>query len=285
MDAVRGDLGGPQLARTWPEISRHMIGAFRFDAAYAAGTRTTESVYSMLTGLWPHELTFEPTVADEADNFRVLPDDDPRVLDPASWKQHHPLPVADEHRSLAGMLGDAGYRTGAAAVSLFMLPGAGMTKDFGVVDIEAYRGVRSGAIRSESFSAPALTDRLIAFIDAEPAGDRPWFAWAHYLDTHIPYDADPTRPHEAKLPAPKRYLAEIVRTDAQIGRLLQHVVDTGQWDRTVVIVTSDHGEEFRDHGGLLHGTTVYEELLWVPLLLRVPGLIGRWCPSASASST
>jgi len=273
IDAVRGDLGGPTLATTWPRITAALPGAFRFDRAHAPGTRTTESVYSMLTGRWPHELRFEPTVVDQQDHFRVLPDDDPRVLDPASWKQHHPLPVRDEHPTVAGVLEAAGHRTGAMAVSVFMLPGTGLTRDFGEVDTEVYHQLRAKRLRSESYSAAAVSDRLIAFVDGAPEDPRPFFAWAHYLDPHAPYEVDD--PSLADAPAPTRYLEEIRRTEAQIARLIEHLRDSERLDRTIVIVTSDHGEEFRDHGGLLHGTTVYQELLHVPLLLWVPGQPGR----------
>lgn len=276
IDAVRGDLGGPSLATTWPRLSAALPGAFRFDGAHAPGTRTTESVYGMLTGRWPHELSFRPTVADEHDQFRVLDDDDPRVLDPGSWRQHHPLPVLDEHPSVAAVLGRAGYRTGAVAVSLFMLPGTGVTRGFDEVDTETYRKLRAKELPGESFSAPTVADRLIAFIDAAPDDPRPFFAWAHLLDPHIPYEV--TDPALADAPAPERYLAEIRRTEAEVARVVEHLRATGRLERTIVIVTSDHGEEFRDHGGLLHGTTVYQELLHVPLLLWVPGLEGRVVP-------
>ena len=60
--------------------------------------------------------------------------------------------------------------------------------------------------------------------------------------------------------------------DSDIGRLLDHFEATGLLEETLVVVTSDHGEEFMEHGGVLHGRTHYEELMRVPLILRGPGV-------------
>jgi arylsulfatase A-like enzyme len=60
-------------------------------------------------------------------------------------------------------------------------------------------------------------------------------------------------------------------TDRWLGLLLTSLRERGLLDETIVIVTSDHGEEFWDHGGLDHGHSYYDELLRVPLMMRIPG--------------
>ncbi|HLK09774.1 MAG TPA: sulfatase [Candidatus Binatia bacterium] len=64
----------------------------------------------------------------------------------------------------------------------------------------------------------------------------------------------------------------IAYADYWIGALLDGLTDRGLLDRTVVVVTSDHGEELYDHGGVEHCRTYYEEMMHVPLIVRVPGL-------------
>jgi arylsulfatase A-like enzyme len=68
------------------------------------------------------------------------------------------------------------------------------------------------------------------------------------------------------------YDAGIRQMDDGIGRILAALRATGQLERTVVALTSDHGEEFLEHGGVLHGRTHYEEVMRVPLIAAGPGL-------------
>jgi arylsulfatase A-like enzyme len=68
------------------------------------------------------------------------------------------------------------------------------------------------------------------------------------------------------------YDAAVAAADAEVAALLDSMRGRGLLDRTVVAIVSDHGEELGEHGGLLHGRTLYEEMLRVPFLLRVPGV-------------
>jgi arylsulfatase A-like enzyme len=67
------------------------------------------------------------------------------------------------------------------------------------------------------------------------------------------------------------YDAALNDADEMVGRLLATLRETGELDQTIVVVLSDHGEEFFDHGALSHGRTLYDEMLRVPLIVRVPG--------------
>jgi arylsulfatase A-like enzyme len=67
------------------------------------------------------------------------------------------------------------------------------------------------------------------------------------------------------------YDGEITYWDAQFGELIAELKRRGLYDDLAIVVTSDHGEEFQDHGGFWHGTTLYDEALHVPLLLKLPG--------------
>ena len=67
------------------------------------------------------------------------------------------------------------------------------------------------------------------------------------------------------------YEAEVAYTDHEIGRLLDGLRSRGLDASTLVVLTSDHGEEFMDHGSVTHGHTLYDELIHVPLILSLPG--------------
>ena len=78
-----------------------------------------------------------------------------------------------------------------------------------------------------------------------------------------------------------RYDGEILEVDAAVGDLVDALKAAGRWERTMFIVTSDHGEKFLEHGELGHGGTLYDEVLDIPLVwsfpspLRYPPLLPR----------
>jgi len=71
------------------------------------------------------------------------------------------------------------------------------------------------------------------------------------------------------------YDATVAQADRDVGRLLDEIDRLGMRDRTIVVVTADHGEEFLEHGDLSHARTLFDEILRVPLLLRIPGVAAR----------
>jgi arylsulfatase A-like enzyme len=124
-----------------------------------------------------------------------------------------------------------------------------------------------------------VTDLAIQAID-KPI-QKPFFMWLHYFDPHNNYLR-----HE-KFDFGKgridRYDSEIAFTDYHVGRLLDRMGQKGLMKNTVILITADHGEEFRDHGGILHTKTLYEEVLRIPLILYVPGFkAGRMEQTLSA---
>jgi arylsulfatase A-like enzyme len=100
--------------------------------------------------------------------------------------------------------------------------------------------------------------------------DGPLFWWSHFLDTHAPYRAGGRRG-----PLMDRYVRAVTYVDEQIGRMLAALEERGLGDRVVVIVTGDHGEAFGEHNTRFHATTVYEELIHVPLIVALPGARAR----------
>lgn len=66
------------------------------------------------------------------------------------------------------------------------------------------------------------------------------------------------------------YDGAVNQADERLGSVIETLKTTGQWDRTLFIVLADHGEEFNDHGAYIHGQSVYQELIHVPLLVKLP---------------
>jgi arylsulfatase A-like enzyme len=213
---------------------------------------------------------------------------------------HGALTLRDSIRphvpTLAELLRAAGYRTGAIVTNVNVAGQWGFGRGF-----DSYRYLPEDEHSSHvHVRADAVTDSALEWL---AAGDRsqPFLLYLHVTDPHAPYDPPPPyaarfgareghapdpppgellaalkragrRPTAAELGAlVDRYDGEIAFVDAQFGRLLDELARLGVADRTLVVVTADHGEEFGEHGGLEHGRTLYQDQLHVPLMIRVPG--------------
>jgi len=123
---------------------------------------------------------------------------------------------------------------------------------------------------SEALDAATVTARAQEALAR--VGENRWMLWAHYFDPHSPYV------RRAEFDAPESefpgYDSEIRYTDHHLRDLLATLRSRPDWDRTIVIVHSDHGEELLDHNGTHHGSSLYEEQVHVPLVVRIPGLEG-----------
>ncbi len=118
-------------------------------------------------------------------------------------------------------------------------------------------------------SASVLTTPVETAIRERSREDPPWAIWVHYLEPHEPYLAHPE--HDFGGDAVDRYDGEIASVDAHLGRLMAALESAGVADRTVVVYTSDHGEEFGEHGRRYHGKQLFDESVRVPLVIHVPG--------------
>jgi arylsulfatase A-like enzyme len=113
--------------------------------------------------------------------------------------------------------------------------------------------------------------------------NRTFFLFVHTYEVHAPYAPQagyrtlftdvPGREPDAMRAQALDYDREARHLDDELGRLLGTLRRLDLADRTIVIVTSDHGEEFGEHGGLGHGRTLYREVLQVPLIVWAPGLV------------
>ncbi len=146
----------------------------------------------------------------------------------------------------------------------------------------------------EAFIADDVVDRGLALLE-QSEGQH--FLFLHFFDPHFPYHAPPPflgkfgpvnegmEKHKGFFPmldwirktpdldigeVINRYDEEILYTDHALGRFFASLKEMGLYDKSWIIVLSDHGEEFLDHGHLGHSTTMYEEIVRVPLIVKAP---------------
>ncbi|MED5369990.1 MAG: sulfatase [Myxococcota bacterium] len=124
------------------------------------------------------------------------------------------------------------------------------------------------------------TDEALAFIDAQE-GDR-WFLMMHLMEPHDPYFEHPYNgvaygraehevPESEKVDYLKdTYAKEIAYMDGELAAFIEQLKTAGVYDDTLIVFSADHGEEFLEHGGWWHGTTLYEEQTHVPLIVKLP---------------
>ncbi len=267
VDTLRADhLGFAGYSRpTSPQLDRLAAESIIFDRAFAQAPWTSPSVASLLTSRYPGTLGY----ADSKD----------------------PAVVEDDALLLAEILAERGYRTHAVVSHTYVGSPLGFDQGMSTFD----EGDARGPLHVSSAS---VTDKAIALLDG--AGDEPLFLLLHYFDPHFSYllhegfDFDPDyrgdvksgerygtlvqRAREQTLSEQDveyiraLYDSEIRFTDLHLGRLLQHLRDSGRYDDAVIVFTADHGEAFLDRNDrwIGHGKTLFGELIHVPLLFKLP---------------
>ena len=136
--------------------------------------------------------------------------------------------------------------------------------------------------------AETVTGVVTGWLDGLRPGER-FFMYAHYMDPHDPYMvhpfngegyarvAHPNPPPDMAARLEEVYAGEVEYLDRHLGALFDDLKRRGLYDQTVIVLTADHGEEFHEHGGWWHGTTLYDEQTNVPLIVKpaVGGARGR----------
>jgi len=232
-----------------------------FEAARAPSSWTRPSTASLLTGLSPS-------------GHRVF-----ARLDS----------VPETVQTLAELLQQAGYATHAWSTNPNILPLFGFGQGFDV-----FEDVGSQTWGGRKTDGSALVDRVIATLEDPPG--QPGFYYVHFMDPHAPYQ--PPEEQRAQIeeldgvettfPADREaypeleesyraYLGELLNFDAQLGRFVARLRELDLYENAVIVVTSDHGEEFLDHGASparrvgAHGHALFEELLHVPMVMKLAG--------------
>lgn len=247
LDTTRPDrLGcyGYEPART-PAIDSLVDNGVRFDDAVTCVPITLPSHCAIMTGKYP------PTLGVRANGIHQL---------------------AAEHETLAELMRDKGYRT-AAFIGAFVLDKRfGLDQGFETYDFElgAFDHRRRLALENERRAAE-VTQSAVKWINQHDA-DQPFFIWTHYFDPHYPYDSP-----LADLPnlADRPYDAEIAYVDQQLKRLFSALDNKGVRDKTLIVLTTDHGESLYEHDEPGHAVFVYDSTIRAALILSCPALFDR----------
>ena len=276
---------------TTPRLERLAESGVVFDWAFAPSPWTLPSHCSMFTGLQHGEHS-------------------------CRWK----TPLDDSVPTLPQLLRDRGYRTGAFVANHFYTThetgldrGFTTYSDFQVTPKQLLCASTIGqmGLLRDLFWRRTWSERLHGIVrlrlrgDPKPENDRkvatqvnadflawldedrdrPFFGFLNLFDAHDPYE--PPAPWDRRFAATPssrdRYDGAIAYMDEQLGRLADELSARGLLDRTIVVVTSDHGELFGEHGLENHGNALYLPLLHVPLVIRYPATLapGRVANSVS----
>jgi arylsulfatase A-like enzyme len=260
-----------------PHIDQLATGGLRYANAFSQASWTRPSVATILTGLYPS----------------------------SHGAVHKADRLPDRADTLAEILQRAGYRTVGFANNANVSPAFNFQQGFddyqylapdfffGASEPASQLAVYSGLrlVRERFLArhvdvhhyyqpAEAVTAAVRGWLDRRPPGKEPLFLFVHYMDPHDPYFAHPfdgegyarvANPNPPPALAEKLrrlYAGEVAYLDEHLGALFDDLRKRGLWDQTLVVLTADHGEEFHEHGGWWHGTTLYDEQIHVPLLVK-----------------
>lgn len=272
MDALRADfvshLGGPTGVS--PVLDRIAREGATFRRHWATGPNTLAAVPDLFTGeVWVTE---------------------------GAWRA-----AGASRPTLAEVYREAGYRTGLFSGNGYLTRHFGLARGFEHVSEAALFDVSSTGESGVNRSAERAHRAALAWLDTLPR-DEPVFLHVQTIHPHNPYAPPPDlerrftagipsdvpgdtatlrdiqRGRRSTSPADRArlrglYAASLAYNDRELGRLLEALAERFPARETLLVVTSDHGDELFDHGGVLHGYTLYEELLHVPLIVRWPGTV------------
>jgi tetratricopeptide (TPR) repeat protein len=192
-------------------------------------------------------------------------------------RSNHGYALPNRHVTLAEALRRAGYRTGAEIAAVVMNSRTQIAQGFEQIrdplseGVESKKVVRASDGVSVDFPIRIARDigrRGIEFVRQNR--NRKFFLWLHFFDAHTP--RHPPKLFASKFPD-DRYLAEVAYQDWQIGRLLDEISGLGLRTRTLVVLTTDHGEGRGEHDEFNHSYFVYESTVRVPLILWGPAAL------------
>lgn len=259
LDTTRADHLGPftdEDPTPTPFLDRLAERSIVFENAWTAGTSTAPSTASVFTGLVPPRHGVEGNLlaqtrekgADES--FRSYISSLELVALPDS------VPTLTEH------LANAGYQTVAVGANPNFCRALGFSRGFDRFSEHEDRDADAVITELRRLSQGLLPDR-------------PTFTYLHFMDPHSPYQRHrPWCAHEVRKECSPicRYRSEISYLDSKLGELFGEM---GWLTDTIVVVVTDHGEEFGEHGQIMHRYSVHQELARAGLLITVPGVEPR----------
>ena len=282
VDTLRADHVGcyGYKRATTPTIDAVAAEGVRFPEMVAAAPWTMPSLATMLTGVSPVEH---------------------RIVGPTNL-------ISDRLTTLAAELKTAGYQTAGvisnpmASHTFGYARGFDFYDDYTVLlsaDLNLFDDRHQGRGVHQTVTGEMVNHVALAWLSQKRAPDRPFFLFLLYFDPHADYA--PPEKYAAMFTDPDYkgaqnglgittlrgkvlppediqhlrdlYDAEIRYTDDRIARMLQELRNKGLDHNTLVVIVADHGEEFWEHGSCTHGSTVYDECVMVPWIMRLPGTL------------
>ena len=168
-------------------------------------------------------------------------------------------------KTMAELLKSRGFATGGAVSAIVLRGESGIKRgfDFWDDDIDMDPNFMSmGRAQRKGDETRQIAERWIA-----AAQSKPFFCFLHIYEPHSPYD--PPEPMRSRYGA--SYDGEVAAADAVMGRFFSFLKSKGLYDRSTIILLSDHGEGLGQHGEDEHGVFLYRETLQVPLMIKLPG--------------
>jgi arylsulfatase A-like enzyme len=269
-----------------PTLDRLAQGGLLFESAIAQASWTLPSVATLFTGLHPR-----------SHGVAGLPEESHAAAQAADRHEDtDPAYLSDGLPTLAAQAQRAGITTVGISTNPLVSRGTNLARGFeSFLELRWNEGQRR---------AGEVNDLFLEWLAHN--GEHRFLAYLHYMDIHAPYQPPASfRPQppagvraavvagdlirmrkislngrrpltEAELDYVRSlYDGQIRYWDAELARLLEGLAAAGVAERTVVIVLSDHGEEFLDHGWLGHGPHLYDEAIRVPLIIHGPGIARR----------
>lgn len=172
--------------------------------------------------------------------------------------------VRDELLSLAELLKDSGYATGAFVGGYPLDSRFGLDQGFDVYDDEYEIQSEQKDVYRER-KAESVVNKALDWLKKQK---NPWFLWIHCFDPHDPYE--PPEPFKAQYNN-RPYDGEVAYVDFALGRLVSDLKENGRFANTMIILTADHGESLGEHEETTHGYFAYNPTLQIPLIICIPG--------------
>ncbi len=238
VDAVRADaIADDEKSAAWPTIDRlKREGAF-FTHARSPGSQTSVSLTTLFAGKYFSEMRWGRH---------------------GEGKNRFEYAAADETPRFPAVLDEAGVPTYKAVSLMFLKNEFGVAPGFAEEEV-----VTEG--RKHARASEVMTPLLARIRNTR---GQPLFAFAHLTEPHSPYDRGKLK----KGTSFEKYLSEIGEVDGHLEKLVKALSTPDLAKRSILIVTSDHGEAFGEHGTFQHTKTIYEELVRVPLLVWGAGV-------------
>jgi hypothetical protein len=270
IDTLRYDhvgYSGQAAPNLTPQIDELARDAQRYHRAYPHGGWTSISLPSLLWSRYPKDIEFVPLYEDVT--MRLYLQDE--VTPELSIRKVFQTPLQEPHANVIEALSDRNIATIAIAndgMTHYFNPKLGFMRGFETIRYPRALFAAKEELEEHSLDIDDDVVTHLAIDELERVEDQPFFMWLHYFSPHAPYRFRPGIPFEG-------YEAEVAYADQQVGLVLGALERLELDDRTLVVLLSDHGEAFYEHGYIGHGLTLHEPGLRIPLLFRIPGLEGR----------